>query len=919
MKKQILAIFFAILILTSNINASIYEETTSETISKGVTHTVTKSFYGNSWQNINVVTVDLTAPNIAIKALTSPNGISYLDTVLNQANANKDIVAAVNADFFDITIGGGRSSMLGLTATDGYLLSSPSHDTALAAMAIYDNGIFMDYFSMQLYASTIDGIKQQVLHLNKFHPTASLLMYTASWGSVSRGSMDNCTELVCVYDEDGGATVVEKRVNMEGTAIPKNGFILLTKNDINGFLYDNFQVGSRIFMSTQLSPDKGKIKEAVGGGSILVKDGAVAKFTNVISGTHPRTAAGVSQDGKTLYLVTVDGRNARATGMTQTELAQYMLALGSYNAINFDGGGSTTMVTRSFWNGGLSAINMPSDGSLRRISSSLGVSAVYDGNLAGLKIKGQNKVFVGTGTELSVMGNDKYENAVVLPPDAVIDYSVEGITGKFVKNVFYPGEEGKGIITAKYKDFTAQIEVDALTLARIEPSTKNLELKPSQAGAISLLGFDKNGIKASIRPQDVKFDGGGISTFDVKGITAGKKPAAGVLSFSVNDIISFVGLTVGSPQSIYDYDFEKDNKSFFASSSNATGSYEITTNGSIAKTHIGKLSFDFTAPSENREFASVIFGDGITIPNGSDKIEMCIYSPQEMDLTLSAIVKDSSGKDYKLDFATQVYFKGWSTIYAPIPEELENGLKLTGFSVSQNFTKQSIKNNIFLDDLHFKGAFSLTLPPDIYTKDYMDKEQTIIDGGFKFNVLAVNIGNDTLLNRLIQSMVPNTFDPSSKYNAFVGDYLDDDMVGRNTTAQTLRTAGHVRLDYENASFIVLDNRNTITKADYTQWQWLKDNEETTNKNVFVFLPRPLSGDDLIVFKSLMKEYSGLSKNVYVFYNGENFFGVEDGIRYFGLSDSWSLQGNSLGKFSALKYVTVTVNPSETTYQIKNLK
>ena len=70
---------------------------------------------------------------------------------------------------------------------------------------------------------------------------------------------------------------------------------------------------------------------------------------------HPRTALGFSRDSSTLYLVTVDGRSENSGGMTLTELARLLRALGAWQAMNFDGGGSTTMVVAG------AVVNKPSD------------------------------------------------------------------------------------------------------------------------------------------------------------------------------------------------------------------------------------------------------------------------------------------------------------------------------------------------------------------------------------------------------------------------------------------------------------------------------------------------------------------------------------------------------------------------------
>jgi exopolysaccharide biosynthesis protein len=59
---------------------------------------------------------------------------------------------------------------------------------------------------------------------------------------------------------------------------------------------------------------------------------------------QPRTAVGVSQDGRYLYLVTIDGRQFGCEGALDGETGDWLLRFGAYNGINLDGGGSVTMV-----------------------------------------------------------------------------------------------------------------------------------------------------------------------------------------------------------------------------------------------------------------------------------------------------------------------------------------------------------------------------------------------------------------------------------------------------------------------------------------------------------------------------------------------------------------------------------------------
>ena len=95
---------------------------------------------------------------------------------------------------------------------------------------------------------------------------------------------------------------------------------------------------------------------------MLVKDGAKSLTWEVerapksfAESRHPRTAVAKLKDGRVLF-VTVDGRQPGVSvGMTLAELADYLLTLGAVDAINLDGGGSTTMVLDG------RVVNTPSD------------------------------------------------------------------------------------------------------------------------------------------------------------------------------------------------------------------------------------------------------------------------------------------------------------------------------------------------------------------------------------------------------------------------------------------------------------------------------------------------------------------------------------------------------------------------------
>lgn len=109
----------------------------------------------------------------------------------------------------------------------------------------------------------------------------------------------------------------------------------------------------------------------VGGNPLIVNNGVVSKPADCaphFCDRHPRSAVGVSQDGKTFIMLAVDGRKTDSKGMTTEQLGKLMASLGAYRAINLDGGGSTALFVK-----GSGVVNRPSDGSERVVANHIGV------------------------------------------------------------------------------------------------------------------------------------------------------------------------------------------------------------------------------------------------------------------------------------------------------------------------------------------------------------------------------------------------------------------------------------------------------------------------------------------------------------------------------------------------------------------
>lgn len=99
---------------------------------------------------------------------------------------------------------------------------------------------------------------------------------------------------------------------------------------------------------------------AVSGSAIVLRAGEVIVQAKGRP-RHPRSAVGVTADGRSLLIVAVDGRQEHSRGATLEELGQLMQSLGAYHALNLDGGGSSALVIKDPGTGVFAVANQPSD------------------------------------------------------------------------------------------------------------------------------------------------------------------------------------------------------------------------------------------------------------------------------------------------------------------------------------------------------------------------------------------------------------------------------------------------------------------------------------------------------------------------------------------------------------------------------
>lgn len=292
----------------------------------------------------------------------------FSDRVSNIASQGQAL-AAVNGTYFSYS---GRP--LGVLMIDKELVSYPISDRT-ALILTDDNRAFIDNIALNAYA-IIGGSRYDITGINE--PRANggdLIVYTKYYGELTE-TPGNGYELTALNGK-----VVEARIG--NSRIPENGLVLSAGALYAENLLTTVNRGDPVEVSIEVLPYSssvnGSLKHLVGGGPRLLKSGMIyitkyeEKFRRDIArGRAARTAVGILEDGQLLF-VTVDGKPRRklkrgegySLGMTLTELAYFMQSLGARDALNLDGGGSSTLVVRGV------VLNRPTDGKPRMVGNAI--------------------------------------------------------------------------------------------------------------------------------------------------------------------------------------------------------------------------------------------------------------------------------------------------------------------------------------------------------------------------------------------------------------------------------------------------------------------------------------------------------------------------------------------------------------------
>jgi hypothetical protein len=342
----------------------------------------------------HLVTVDLTDPRADL-GLLQPGSVAAKDEIADQANS-AGAVAGINDDFFNISeehpgvvptsasvgpeIGGGDALKGAVPHGQrfGPALPEGASNEDVFALGI-DRRARISRLAVagELLGPTgvvdVAGLNQYAL------PVGGVGAYTGDWGEVSRA------RAVCGTDEDRSApcsTATEEIVVTDGVVrseadvpgagpIPPSAVVLVGREDGAAQL-EALDPGDPVVVRTTLLPTDGVPLTFAVGAMPIMREGVPVPGLDTAE-LAPRTAAGISPDGRRVHLLVADGRSPVSTGLNLRETADLMASLGAADAVNLDGGGSTTMAVRTPGTPHATVRNAPSDGEQRQVPNGIGV------------------------------------------------------------------------------------------------------------------------------------------------------------------------------------------------------------------------------------------------------------------------------------------------------------------------------------------------------------------------------------------------------------------------------------------------------------------------------------------------------------------------------------------------------------------
>lgn len=352
-----------------------------ETIATGVTfHTSTDTTLVDPPAPISVSLLRLDPLKVRLTSLLSNDQVMYAEPVLEMA-ARANAVAAVNAGFFNVNNG----EPVGLLKVAGVLVSDTPVTKGAVGIWSPEAGrteLAFDQISARVDLRIGDEATAMAMGVDGVDTTRArgkLMLYTPKYHEHT-DTAGNGVEWVL---RGSPLKVVEVRTNAGSSPIPKDGFVLSFGGIELPAELKRLSTGATVSLDTHwitvngLESDRiGTADHVVNGAGLLrVKGRRITTWEierlsgpSFVDARHPRTMIGVDRRGD-IWLAVVDGRQAASAGMAFGDLQRLADRLQLTDALNLDGGGSTTMVVKG------KVVNRPSDAKgPRAVSDAIGIT-----------------------------------------------------------------------------------------------------------------------------------------------------------------------------------------------------------------------------------------------------------------------------------------------------------------------------------------------------------------------------------------------------------------------------------------------------------------------------------------------------------------------------------------------------------------
>lgn len=682
---------------------TVYDLTEQTRLSTGITYERIERFTSVGWMNINVIRANLSDEYTKIEPITSEKGVGNrapLSSMIKSSGA----IAGVNGDFFYM---GDPTYTYGPLIKDEKIITSPlpySYGYPTVSMLL-NNNVDISVWNPKITLYGSDSTAFDITVLNK---TSSIdwgaTILTTDWNSTSPG-YDGKKDIVEVVVIDN--TVSEIRKNQPSTVIPKQGYVIASSNATTmEQMMQSFIPGQNVTLNIELDFSPENVEWAFGALNYLVKDGQLNEISDEVLGTNPRTAIGFNKDNTEMIMVTIDGRNKNYVGVKQTELAEIMMSLGAYNAVNMDGGGSTTMGVDFLKNSNITVVNIPSDGRERKIASGVGVfnTSPESNNVSMIEIiPNQDKVFNNTEVALDM----KYFNEYYTPLDVNknnVELTVSPAdAGKIINNVFYPSKAGKAIITAEANNIEGQVEINVLNEpVALKFNTDSLTLGFGDTYEIGeILGIDKDGNSADIPAKYVSYSyRNKIGKVENGIFTAGDVSNTGAITATFGTAVKHIQVKVGYRYKTINRFEDLANLKLTLYPENSSGNISISEDFVKEGNKSLKLDYDFTQMTD-QSISFVEFGkdgEGIKLEEKPKAIGMWVYGDGK-NHWLRTRITDVYNNQIKLTFADEVNWTGWKWVEAHIPDGTAYPVTLKNIYLAEINETRKDTGTIYIDNL----------------------------------------------------------------------------------------------------------------------------------------------------------------------------------------------------------------------------